>query len=253
MALPDFNVDQKELKLYMKTKMLKRKSQVTGIIRTTLNKQASATRVTAKTKTIKKNMKVRNKFVNNSVRSDFAKGTNTRTMFSEVGSKKRFPGNKGSDFTGLKEQELGSRIDNPAIPTIFTRGGSESNIVKPGFRFNRLGETVEIDPTNQGRMVSIIEREEKKGDKIFFKVTKSGRTKSGGMLKKGFYKFGNKRFKWKGKSHKHLRQIKDQSNSSIKLRRRPWLAEARKKAVTKQTTAKFYKEAYNKFTTERLR
>jgi len=242
------NVDNRQIKAYAKTKLLKRKSQVSGIIRTVLNAQALATRKKAIDKTIKQEMNTRSKFVTSSVLADFARGSNTRTMFSEIGAKKKWGRNKGKNFLGMAEQERGARISKPNIDTMFSRGDNIQKQVKPSLRFNRLGDIQEIDPTSQGVMVAALRALEAKNYKGAIRFTKSGR-----KIRKGVYKFGVKSFKQGGKSHKRLRMIKDESQQSVKLRKRPWLTRARVKAVTRQTTKQMYSDAYKKFTRERLR
>lgn len=248
-GMAEFEVDDKELRKFSQELKIKRPSQIVAIVRGTLNNQAFATRKQG-IKQIDVEFNTRSKWVQSSVLVDKAKGRDTARMFSEVGGKKSWRRNPGKPFDGLGELEFGKGQNKPPIDTVFSRGGIFSKRVRPSLRFNRLGRMPsenEFPGTGQGRVISMLRILDKQGYRGAFRIRRSSK------FRKGIYKFGTKRFSSRGRKHREIKMIKDQSRQATRQPKRAWLMPARKKAVTSRTTAQWYRDNFERFTRQRAR
>jgi len=239
-------IDDKQMKKYIKNKLIKRKSQVAGIYRGVLNNLAFDSTMQSK-KNVKKNYINRNKFVERSIQFDKARGSNVNTMFSRTGSR------IVNNFTGLKDQEFGATRASPDISTVQARiGGNLSKAVSTGNRYTKMTGVVEID-TQGSRFIGILRKLEKQRYKGAIYIKSPYKGKGPKTVRKGFYKFGTKTFRQNGVNHKHLKMIKDLSKSSIRIRPRPWHKPAIKKIATEKNIKKFYKKNFERMTSDRLK
>jgi hypothetical protein len=242
----DFRVDDRELKKFSEDLKIERASQIPAIQRTVLNEQAKATRLQAINNTIPSSFNLRSTWLTSGILADFAKGRDTKKMFSEVGAKKTWKRNPSKSFIGLRQQELGENIPDPEISSITSRGGIFSKNVKPSLRLHRLGNFVDISNPNQE--IGIIRQLDREKFKGAIRIKRSKR------FRKGIYKFSTKKFTTtRGKKNRHLQLIRDLSKSAARLTKRPWLSKATSKAVTASTVSRFYRRAFEKFTKKRLK
>jgi hypothetical protein len=78
---------------------------------------------------ISSTMTIRNKrFVESSIQVEKARAVNIINQIARVGSVER------PRFTGWKEQELGTANPKKRTPTMYARGGSKQNVIKPKLR-----------------------------------------------------------------------------------------------------------------------
>ena len=235
-------IDARQLKKFGEHTRLKRPSQAIAIIRAVLNDQAFSTRKQAQERTIPGMFHNRNSWIISSILVNKATGKDTRNMYSETGAAKKWGRNKGRDFMGMKEQELGENKRNPNIHTEFTRGGAFSDNVQSGYRRNKLGVIVSISGSHT-RAVAMLRQLDSLSYKDFIYIKNSSR------MKKGIYKFGNKTTTTKrGRTIRPLKMVVDKSKSTARIRKRPWLTKARTKAVTQQSTMAMFRKQWSKYT-----
>lgn len=246
LSMQNFKIDDKQLKNFAKDLKIKRKSQIIAIQRGTLNDQAKATRLNAMKEQLPKMFNLRSTWLASSILVDFEKGKNPKKFKAEVGAKKRWKKNPGKDFIGLRQHELGQSISNPAINTISSRSNVFSKKVAPSKRMNKIGSLINIAVSEEVSKLRQLSSQKYKGGMKFSKSSK--------RFKKGIYKFSKKKFKTTaGEKTSNLEMIKDLSKTSVKLKKRPWLSKAVKRAVTPETTARFYKRNFIRYTKEKLK
>jgi len=250
MARPDFVLDDRELQAFSKDLKFKRPSQTAAVVRTVLNDQAFATRSVAVKSELDRQFNLRSSWTASGVLVDRAQGRNPRTMFAEVGAKKRWRRNPNEPYIALKEQEFGEDKRNPVIATLAGRsGGDFSNRIRPTFRINRLGVIVDesqFPGRREERIVTMLRTLGRQNYKGAFFIRTSRR------IKKGIYKFGTRAFRDRsGEMGKRLVMVKDLSQRRARLRKRPWLKNSMDRAVNARTTARFYRRAFERYTRAR--
>lgn len=248
--MSDFiKIDNKELKDLSRDLKIKRKSQIKAVQRTVLNEEAKATRLMAIKSggTIDDALTIRGggktPWTKSSVLTDFA---TSKKMQSEVGSKYKWRKNPSKKFYGLGDAEEGSNDTGDSVisPMARVSGLQNRNVGKK----NRdlIGNPIAVnssDPYQQIKEIAGVE--ESQPDKAFF--VKRGRN----GLRRGIYKFTKKKKTWKdGTKHMGIQILVDKSKSGLREKKRPWLRPAVKKAISNQSIAEMYREAFIKYTSK---
>jgi hypothetical protein len=228
-------IDARQLQKYGQ-KMIKRQSQVSGIIRSTINDQAFAVRTAAIKTTIPKNFNTRNSWISTSIMVDKAAGSK---LMAETGAKKRWAKNSAFDFEGMKEQEKGSTLVNPQISSLFARGGAFSKNVKSGYRRSNLGRLRRVNSITQIRNADLA------GNKAPMEIR--GIQGISSSIKDGIYIFDTKKTGTRGRKIRRLKMVSDLSKKRVRLKKRAWLSQAVKIAVNQNNTFQSFKKNYNKY------
>lgn len=242
MAKSMIDIDSRQLKKWGDYTKLKRPSQAIAIIRGVLNDQAFSTQKQAKKNTIPNMFHNRTSWIASSIMVNKASGKDPKKLRSETGAAKRWKRNPSRDFMGMKDQEYGRNIRRPNIHTEWSRGGIFSKNVKPSLRANKLGSAKDVSGSTS-RVISLLRKLDKDGYKGSMYIKSS-------RFKKGVYKFSGRRVKAR-RGKKKIRPIQmviDKSQSSATVKRKPWLTRARSKAVTQQTTMRFFKRQWERYT-----
>lgn len=242
------SVDNRELKNLSRDLKIKRKSQIKAVQREVLNQQAFATRTMSikNSGTIDQALTIRSgaklPWPKSSVLVD---RTTNKKMQSEIGSKLKWGRNRSVDFHGLGDAENGATWKPNGIVTTMARvsGLWSKNVGKK----NRdlLKNPIPINQSSLWEQIRQLIALETKGVTSFFRIRKGNR-----KFKKGVYRFSKKKsVVWKdGSKHAKIEMMRDESKSSVREKKRPWLRPAVKKAVNNQTIGKMYKDAFIKFT-----
>lgn len=242
------SVDNKELKKLSKDLKIKRKSQIKAVQREVLNDQAFATQKEARRNsgTIDQALTIRSgrkiPWPKGSVRVDKA---NFKNKQSEVGSKLKWGSNTSHNFHGLGDAENGATWKPNGIVTTKARvsGLWGKNVGKK----NRdlLKNPIPINQSSLWEQIRQLIALETKGVTSFFRIRKGNR-----KFKKGIYRFSKKKtVVWRdGSKHSAIEMMRDESKSSVREKKRPWLRPAVRKAVNNQTIGKMYRDAFIRFT-----
>lgn len=235
----NINADLSNVRLLAKDFKFKSQRQFSLVAKQTLNDQAFATMKNARNNTMPRMFNIRNKWVQSSVQVDKVPRVvnNIGLMEAKAGAKKKWQRNRGKDFLGLREQEFGTDISSPIIDTLASRNNSIKKKVAPSNRFNKLGEIPESG-NGDTRIIAMLRHLDATNYKGAFYI------KGGRKFKRGIYKFGGGKKKLHSENRKvrNIKMIKDLSENVARLKPKPWLKTATKKAVTQQTTIRFYKK-----------
>lgn len=241
MANDFFKVDDRQLQKHIQDLKLKRPSQAKAIMRGVLNDQAFSTQKQAKNGTIPAMFHNRTTWIQSSILVTKAQGKDTKKMFSEVGAAKRWKRNPSRDFLGMRDQEFGKTQSKPIINTTWSRGGSFSKNVRPSLRRNKLGSIPELSGSH-GRVIAMLRKLQGENTKGAFYIKSP-------KFKKGVYKFQGRAIKVRrGKKAKPIVMVQDLSRRTAPLRKKPWLANAQKKAVNQRTTLRFFERNWIRYT-----
>lgn len=230
-------IDDRQLKSYYKNIKFKGPRQAKRAGKDVLNDQAFSTMRQAKKNTIPRMFIKRSNWLSGSIivtRADLK----DKKMRSIVGGKKKWKHNTKQNFYGLRQQEFGETKRNPAIYSLFSRGGSFAGKVK---KSNIQGgrTTITGDKSRISAMLSELATSGYKG-RLYIKGAKH--------IRRGIYKFSGRIRKFGNRKTKNIKMIQDLSHKLVKLKKRPWLFKAKKSAVNTRTTARFWAKAYKKYT-----
>lgn len=244
-----FSLDDREIKDMTKQIALQGRSTVFRVQADVLDRQAFESRSYAQKRAIPDMFHNRSKWVASSILVDKANTRDKKKMFSVFGAARRWGKNPSKDFWGMRDQELGSRLRKPQIMVNIARsGGAFPGKVSTALR-KGLGSSMpnETQYTGHGtsRVVSMLRQLDRQNYKGLIHVKKKVKG-----FKQGVYKFARDKFKtpgdWTAKSTRNIKMITDQSQSSVKLKKKAWMAKSVKKSVTKAKLKKFFKQSYQR-------
>lgn len=237
-------IDDRQLKNWSKDTKFKKPAQAKRAVKDVLNDMAFATRKQATKSTIPRFFQNRSRWLFASIyvtKADLKK----QPLFSRVGALKTWK-NQNRPFIGLRQQEFGEKINNPGIYSLFSRGGAFSGKVKPSLSGRKRGRAKKVTGS-MGQVSAMLAKlqAEKYGGPIYIRTSK---------IRKGIYKFYGRLktvHKMKKRKIRPIKMIQDFSRRSVRLKKRPWLKSAEKKAVNQSTIMRFYKKAYWKHTSKK--
>ena len=247
-----FDVDVSEMKKLNRAFDKLTKKDQNKIIAGTLNMAAFETRSYAQKRQIPKTFNLRTggstPWVVSSVLVDMAKPNH---LVSEVGAKKRWGKNKGKDFWGLRDQEIGKDRRRPIIETIEARKSKqwENNVAKNVRTTNikNLPNEMQYQSPQGGehRVISMMRQLDRQNYKGMFRVKKNYR-----KFKKGVYRFATSKMKtpndWTATVTRKVRKMIDLSHSTARLKKKPWLKPSVEKAVRPGKLDSYYLRAFEK-------
>lgn len=254
-------IDLKQLQVLKKDFQFRSPKAFSYVVRATLNDQAFATRAMAQNSILPNKFNVRNNFVRSSivVQKVPKSSSNVSFMIAEVGSAKKWRQNTGKAFTGMRLQEFGGISKDPRILSLSSRGGSFSKLMIR--RFHKLGmakERAENYPgSSTGRVIQMLRRLQF-GSSDYFKgpMIIKGHSK----IRDGVYVFGKgsiresqrgrmsrrnagQRSKNKYRVLRNIIMVKDLSFKTVRVKPTYWLKTSMNRAVTPQTTSRFFLRA----------
>jgi len=238
MSKTKLNIDLRQTKQLAKDFKFRSIGQFASVVNNTLNDAAFSVQKQMKKSTLPRNITMRSKWIAGSIIVDKAKFSrkNISGMKSEVGGKKKWRGNTGKAFYGLRDLEYGRRNSNHSISTMYTRGNTNTRKVRKSLRLSNMGDIEKPNKYPGNGMKQKTTAMLRYNAKRNFKGGMLIRNRAG--TKKGVYVFKGRLRKKTG--YKPIRLIKDLSQTNTYSPRLQMLWKATRKAASRQHIQRFF-------------
>jgi hypothetical protein len=242
----EIKADMRPLDALRKNFQWRAPSSFAYAVKQVLNDQAFATQKLARNFILPRLFNIRNAFVRSSILVNKVprSARNPNWMMSQVGAARKWKGNSGKAFDGMRLQEAGGYTKDHRIFSMSARGGTFAGMPKRRFWGKRADENPDKYPGNsESRVIAMLRILDRRNYKGQFLVR--GHSK----IKTGVYVFGKGRqrsTRRKGLAIRNIQMVKDLSKDRIRVKPTYWLKTATTQAVTAQTTARFYARAADK-------